>query len=446
MKNLTNSENSPFREDSLKGRLMLLVPDGKTQFRFTIWFDYTREMLNSIQDGDFIAVPNFAMEDEGIKYSILKLTSVLPQHFALGSSESDLKGYPGFVTESAKNLVTSWRDQETESLEDLTKISCIAVPTGLEFTDVDNVANVEIKSESAMPMIGEECKLISDKMTKKIINGGIDPELEPTIIPGQIIRNENIDVFLRIEDLVKTHFGLFGFTGVGKSNLLSSLISEILENNSLTKKVVLFDLMDEFTGLLIDKLMDENINGTIVYLGEKILPLPTLDYIYGKSTDLERAAEVFVEGMLLPKGLKSNLDEYKLVVMNLLKNKQLKIIGAAGSTLGQFYTQIEPEIKKNLYGNNLILYQIIIGEAIEPYRDEELNRSLADKIIGILKSDKIVEYVEKGTKTLKDKLDLLELLLAQVKENEDSGIDKAALTNITNIVADSVTMKKIHYI
>lgn len=56
-------EEDMFREfGSVEGRLMLAQPDERTRFKFRLWFDYTRELMNEIKEGDLIAVPNFALE------------------------------------------------------------------------------------------------------------------------------------------------------------------------------------------------------------------------------------------------------------------------------------------------------------------------------------------------------------------------------------------------
>jgi len=433
--------STPFREETINGRLMIAEPDVRTRLKYTIWFDYTRKMLNAIQEGDFVAVPNFSLEERGIKYSILKLTNVLPFHFALGSSQSDLRGYPGFISESAKNIVVSWREQETESLEDMTKIVCIAIPTGMEFEDVDNIDDIILIEESAMPMIGEECKLLSEEMTKRIINGGIDPEREEIIIPGHLIRNENIKVYLRTEDLIKTHFGVFGFTGVGKSNMFSSLISLLLSDNSLPIKIVLFDLMDEYTGLLIDKILDDNISTNIIYLGEQILPRPTLDYIYERNDKATEAARIFLKGLLLPKGLKTESDRFTPFIEYLLQRNKIKIFEKRGQSVKQFIEEIWEDLDLNrLGGVKKTRFMQMRNKIFEPYFDKEITSTLAREFIenlgggGFIK-DNIVREIREDTR-LKEKLDviLIPALRRIASVQEEMEIPKKARISIYEII------------
>ena len=101
------------------GRLLSAEPDEKSRYRYIIWFPYTRELINEIQEGDLLAVPNFQSTRGQTTYSILKVTNILPKHFAL-RGRKDTESYPGYVMEAAKNIAASWTTQEKEPLEDTT--------------------------------------------------------------------------------------------------------------------------------------------------------------------------------------------------------------------------------------------------------------------------------------------------------------------------------------
>ena len=241
---------------NVEGRLMLATRDSQGNPHYQIWFDYTRNLVNEIREGDLIAVQNFSSATRGIAFSILSLTNVAPIHYALGKTEQDIKGYPGHVMEAAKNIAKDWKDQVDDPTEDVTKIVCEAVPTLLEFID-DPKANLlekPIQEETSMPMPGEEVRLLDRPMIRRIVNLGIDPKRENTIVIGTLLRDDQIEVLLKAEDFLKLHFGLFGFTNVGKSNLLSTIIDRSLRPGGATK-IVLFDLMDEYKGILFDQFL-----------------------------------------------------------------------------------------------------------------------------------------------------------------------------------------------
>ena len=127
-----------FREGQ-EGTLMAVEESPETRFRYTVWFDYTRMAINSIQEGVLLAVPNFASDTSTRHYSILEIVTVLPMHYAL---ESGTGGYPRFVVEAARSAAEDWETQESEATEDTTKIRVVAIPTNLEIKEPQTGAPV----------------------------------------------------------------------------------------------------------------------------------------------------------------------------------------------------------------------------------------------------------------------------------------------------------------
>jgi hypothetical protein len=78
------------------------------------------------------------------------------------------------------------------------------------------------------------------------------------------VRDDKVRAFLDVEGLLKVHFGIFGFTGAGKSNLLSTLIQKLLTKSTAPVKIIIFDLMGEYTGLLVDQLVTHLTQLTII--------------------------------------------------------------------------------------------------------------------------------------------------------------------------------------
>lgn len=309
-----------FKKDYV-GRLLWAEADPNSRFKYTIWFDYTRRLINELSEGDLVAAPNFATDSNGICYSILQLISVMPVHYALGTDKRDLRGFPGFVMQAAKSASADWTEQEFESYEDTTKVICEAIPTNLEYNNRNEAA--EIINEKAMAMVGKDVYILDNNLTNKIFNRGIDPKSENVIESGNLIRDEEVKILLRMEDLIKTHFGIFGFTGVGKSNLISTLISKLLSSKE-SVKIVLFDLLDEYTGLLIDQLLE--IDGKIICLGENTLMKPIFDYINNPSVDkINFARNTFLKNMLLPKGLRAEKKNFTNSIQKLLENNNIRI-------------------------------------------------------------------------------------------------------------------------
>jgi len=373
-----------FREENTSGRLMLAQIDEKTRFKYTIWFDYTQKLMNEIRDGDIVGIPNFSLNTDGQRWSILEITNVLPLHYALGKDLSDLKGYPGFVMEAAKNASTDWTTQESESHEDTTKIICEAIPINLEFVDktgIKNINEVPLEQESAMPMVGKEVKLLSSELTKKIVNMSIH-ETENTFSVGTLLRDDKIDILIRVEDLIKKHFGIFGFTGVGKSNLVSTLVSEILTNSKETIKIVLFDLMDEYTGILIDQILNPEINVNIICLGQQTLSDPVFNYINNPSKlTLDSSVSVFIRNLLLPKKLRSEKDKYNKPIRKLLESNKIKILDIfQDMTVGEFFNDRKDKLSTKTDGAETIKLMDDVYNIFRDQRDTTLTKQVASEL------------------------------------------------------------------
>jgi hypothetical protein len=401
-----------FREERAAGILMKAEPDERTRFKYTIWFDYTRDLINKVTDGDFAVVQNYSSDKDVINYNVLEIINVLPFHYAIGT---DLKGYPGFTKEAAKSASFDWVEQETDSTEDTTKIICEAIPTNFEFKDESSIEKIEFKSESTMAMVGTEVKLLNTELTKKIVNMGINEKIENVFSVGTLLRNGKIDINIRIEDLIKTHFGIFGFTGVGKSNLTSTVISGILEKSKENVKVVLFDLMDEYTGLLIDQLSNPKIDAKIICIGNKTLPGPTFHYINkDEGSTLDDATEAFLDNLLLPKGLKNRLDDFTNPISSLLTQNKIKILDLFQmQTVEQFLRDRESKLKHEKDGAPTETQMKKIMAIFETHKSKILNKNTVNILIQPLQGlESSTTNVAKGR---------LEFLIEELKTVANAG-------------------------
>ncbi len=77
------------------------------------------------------------------------------------------------------------------------------------------------------------------------------------------------------ESLIRYHFGVFAFTGGGKSNLLSNVLRRILLH-SREVKVVVFDVSCEYPFLLMDLFADDAITSKIILEA----PVQNVDQLY----------------------------------------------------------------------------------------------------------------------------------------------------------------------
>lgn len=374
---------------NMSGTLMKISENPDTRYEFEIWFDYTKRAINLIREGAMVAVPNFATNNTETHISILEIVSILPMHYALGS---DISGYPGFVVEAAQNACLDW-EQETESTEDTTKIRCIAIPTNLELK-LSNRGETKIQADENLPMIGSKVELLNNEYTQRIVNLGINPEVENTLTIGNLVRDPGVNIWIRIEDLVKVHFGVFGFTGAGKSNFLSTLVSKILSGTKEHVKIIFFDLMGEYTALLIDQLVKLP-NAKIICLEEKTLPDIVFKCLNGEVKLTKEIAEIYQKTTLLPKMLKQRQYDFVRPLGKLIYNGKIKLWQELSDlTVDQAVDKGNPwEARRK--GTHFKNISDIVGRVFGKYKDkgEPLTSELAKELLeNLKKEEKFEEY------------------------------------------------------
>ena len=394
---MANSRAQVFREQSSRGRLIFLEPDEKTKFVFTIWFDYTRILVNKLREGDLVAVQNFSTNNTEIHWSILQITSTLPTHYALGPTKSDVSGYPGYIMEAAGNLPTDWLDQENTSSEDTTKIICNAIPINFEFVqgNVDQDGFPLVVEENSIPMVGSEVRILSTEMNERIFNKNIDRR-DWNITIGNLTREENIGILMRPYDAISTHIGIFGFTGVGKSNFVSSMVYSLL-NSGQALKILIFDLNNEYISLLSDILSGSNLEASILCIGENTLPQALVDYMKNKPDSSEdKAIESYLHDMYFPRSLRSSREQFRSFVKGLLRNGRIKMLEMQFRSVEDFLNILkENELYDNAtYSQHKVYIDHLIDLIIQRHGDNELTSSEAQTIL-----DEFDNYVEETDKT-----------------------------------------------
>lgn len=331
-------------EKNRSGRLMQIQDNEFSRYQFEIWFEYTRQSMMQLKEGTLLAAKNFACDDCGTHYSILELTSIKPIHYALGNN---IDGYPGFVMEAARNISTDWTNQESESSEDTTIIQCTATPTEIEIFRDDK--KWDLGSDSSIPMIGTEVKVVTASITKQIVNRDFS-EKDNVIEAGKWLVDKTTPILMKNDDFLRVHFGIFGFTKAGKSNLLSSFISKLFEAskqgipgedaNKKPIKIVVFDLMNEYNVLLIDQLVKLQ-DATLLALGPRTFPKSVIDYISDKQKDKEIAVKDFVNTSLYPQHFENNKEDFKPFVQLLFEKNKIRIFQEPITSDHEFIDKIQ---------------------------------------------------------------------------------------------------------
>jgi DNA helicase HerA-like ATPase len=129
------------------------------------------------------------------------------------------------------------------------------------------------------PVVGSPVLLLNSEMINRMYNQKIathlgidtaksveDARIDPRL--GTIKMFEanqaKIPIYVDFEKLIRYHFGVFAFTGGGKSNLTSNMLRKILLHTGDDTKVVLFDLSCEYVFLLLDVLADPAFKAKII--------------------------------------------------------------------------------------------------------------------------------------------------------------------------------------
>ncbi len=322
------------------------------------------------------------------KYSILEIVSVLPVHYALGSTaKATERAYPGFVVEAAKAARQDW--EQEEPMEQTTKIRTSAMSTGLQMVFHDSQCTVG--NDESMPMIGEEVFLLSNEATNNIVNRGLTTEAVPHIKPCWLVQNNEISICVSTEDLLRTHFGVFGFTGSGKSNLNSTIIHELSKIRGL--KIVLFDLMLEYTGLLIDLLVKKE-NAFVLSFDIDSLPGgDSLERVLRGDAEEEGAIDNMTNTLLLPRELAPFRKLYKKALRSLIDQNKFKVL-ALGSELTAeilYAEMIETLPASNLLGNARNAVNAWL-ERIQGLGDSLINQEFLQEF-----SDQIQDFIDQGS-------------------------------------------------
>ena len=138
--------------------------------------------------------------------------------------------------------------------------------------------DMKVQSESGTPMLGEVAFLMTRDIVQMVVNRRMSaPSAENAVMVAgshTLYRQPPLEVLVDTEPMYRRHFGIFGFTGAGKSNLLSTLVSKSLTTGKDRERegdvnVVLFDVNNEFFSLLIDSLVVHDSH--VIFLDDEII-------------------------------------------------------------------------------------------------------------------------------------------------------------------------------
>lgn len=279
----------------LKARLSAVIPNRSSnnygnenapisaKYDCRIKLQYHKNIMSSVEEGMIFAVKNF--KNKNIKtenngqyretYTLLVASRIWPDHYGLRGI-SDATYYP-MQFEVIEQSVEDWDTDDKSTM--MIQISTIPINYDLIITvSQDKQIKYEYVRGFSYPVIGDSVFLLNaptvsqmynQKVLKKMnvdmntLSMNVKESLKIGTIKMFEDSDDKISIYINFDNLVRYHFGIFAFTGGGKSNLLSNLLRKILRNTSDTK-IILFDISCEYPFLLADVFADDSIKSKII--------------------------------------------------------------------------------------------------------------------------------------------------------------------------------------
>jgi DNA helicase HerA-like ATPase len=320
--------------------------------------EYQKDLMGLLEEGMLLAVKNFKPVEKGSRFTLLEISRVWPEHFGLrGLSD---RGYYPMQFEIIQQSEADWSTNDKATM--MVQISSIPVNYDL-FLDEQMKCN--FRKGFSYPIIASEAYVLNSEMINLMYNQKIvqklgvdtsvtfaearkDPRLG--LVKMFEVSKAKIPIYVDFEDLVRYHFGVFAFTGGGKSNLMSNILRRILYHTEDTK-VVIFDISCEYPFLLMDAFADSNMSSQIILENR----VDTVQQFYDsivKPKDYEGDERV-VEGLKKIFDFKDRIGYFtkpKLVIPNYAKFlEELKSMLKDSSEKPHYVNALD-EIKQNILG------------------------------------------------------------------------------------------------
>lgn len=411
------------------GRLAAVIPKyfssgtnetklGGTGARYhcRIKVEYQKDLMGLMEEGMLLAVKNFKQPQQDQKrYTLMEISSIWPEHFGLrGISDH---GYYPMQFEIIEQSETDWQTNDTSTM----MIQIDAIPI-----NYDMILNKECKFEFlkgfSYPIIGCPIYVFNSDMINRMYNQKITQKL--SIDPSKTVDDARIDprlgiirmfetsksiipIYVDFEKLIRYHFGVFAFTGGGKSNLMSNILRRILLHTKDTK-IIIFDISCEYVFLLLDILADPALPAKVV-LEHRIDSLQQFFNSIVKPREYEADERIKI-------GLKSIMEQHKLAHYRTPRHK----IPTYAQFLGELKNQRNNSLDRPHYIDAIDKIRDAIVEYMEDQNLSENQTATQD----------FVKYIDAAATNA----------VQQFKVSDRSGLYAWATTR--NIILDKIKKKQ----
>ncbi|MBS7622869.1 ATP-binding protein [Candidatus Bathyarchaeota archaeon] len=236
--------------------------------------EYQKDLMGLLEEGMLLAVRNFKSgRCGGRRYTLLEISRIGPEHYGL-TGLSDHSYYP-YQFEIIQQSVEDWATDDKATM----MIQMSAIPLNYDLVAGDDDEAQYIRGFT-YPVIAETVHILNRDTIHQMYNKSVlermgrpwrkietSPSAREDPRLGTIkmfeSEKERIPIYVDFERLVRYHFGIFAFTGAGKSNLLSNILRRLVYHTKDTK-VVIFDISMEYPFFLQDVFADLDIPAKVV--------------------------------------------------------------------------------------------------------------------------------------------------------------------------------------
>ncbi|MEM2098873.1 MAG: ATP-binding protein [Candidatus Bathyarchaeia archaeon] len=241
-----------------------------SQYQCQIKARYNRDLMRLLDDGMLLAVKNFKTTPQRERYTLLEVVRFWPEHFGL----KGVKSYQYFPMQF-EVIQQSVKDWETDDKTTM-MVQLDAIPINYDL--ILDGGGYSFERGFSYPTLGSQVYILNRAMIKEMYNREIPKKLgcsgtetcadaykDPRLGTIKMFESlgEKIPIYVDFDALVRFHFGIFAFTGGGKSNLLSNILRRILIHQR-DVKVIIFDISCEYPFLLMDILADKKIESKVI--------------------------------------------------------------------------------------------------------------------------------------------------------------------------------------
>jgi DNA helicase HerA-like ATPase len=234
--------------------------------------EYQKDLMGLLEEGMLVAVKNFkqAGQDQE-RFTLMEVSRVWPEHFGLrGLSDH---GYYPMQFEIIEQSESDWQTDDKCTM----MIQIDAIPVNYDLL-LNKECEFKFVKGFSYPVVGSPCYVLNSEMINRMYNQKIaetlgvdtsktveDARADPRLGLIKMFEASQtaIPIYIDFEKLVRYHFGVFAFTGGGKSNLMSNILRRLILHTDNTK-IVVFDISCEYIFLLLDVLADANISAKLI--------------------------------------------------------------------------------------------------------------------------------------------------------------------------------------